>query len=249
MNNRGSDFIDREARKELSKFKDGDNALRVPLKARSQAKALMNKVFQGEITHDKVNFDVTTRKELKGHNLKREQGALEALLAPQVSPQSIEVFLRLVRLDPVELLRWTEHLRSFFCDSLLLPFLPPALSEFLKIYQRVESDLRRLKVFGAPWADPQLAKSPSIHDMLDKFQQIFKDVKPAAWTQISSLHTLSTLVKVFRDKIKDNHSLQCKMNVLRMVILLYVKFHSYFHLFSFASFNCKRQYCLFLIGL
>ncbi len=208
----GSDFIDREARHILSKHDDSQDPLTVPPEARSRARKLILDVFKGKVTHEKIKLSAT----LDDSGAKREQKALEDLLAPDVSAQSIEEFLNLVRVDSVQLLRWSKHLCDFYGDILQLQDLPLSLAEFLETYG--SRDLKALSVFSVErGVDLQIRSGPSIQNMLAKFQQIFKQVKQSAWPQISALPKLSSVVLVVREKIKDKDALQRKMSVLRMV--------------------------------
>jgi hypothetical protein len=212
IGNSGSDFIDHHARQLLRDHSDSEDPLKVPVLAREKAKQAILKALQGRAPLDEVRLPV-----LDSDGAKREHQALLALLDEEAfSPASLDLFLRLVQLDPSRLLGWAQRLFEFLSDHLQLTELPPGLAEFLDTYRSV--DIKNLNVFGADMkTDSELAVAPSIHDMLATFQGIFKDVKQTAWPQIGSLADLSSLVVTFREKIKNKAELERKMNVLRMM--------------------------------
>ena len=205
VDNVGSDFIDQEARKLL--YSDSDDPLKVPCRARENAKQLIEKALQGKVNHDQVKLS----KPLDDVALKREKRALSSLLDDRFH-QSIDQFLRLVQLEPVRILEMSKVLSDFFRNSLLLTDLPEILKEFQEMYGA--ANMKELKVFGS---DAQDDAGPSVQHMLSIFERVLKDVKPTAWQQINLLPKLSSLLLVFREKIKDKEMLQRKMNVLRMV--------------------------------
>ena len=220
----GSDFIDREARGILNsdsldslKLWEEDcqrNPLRVPALARQKAKQIILGALQGKKTHDEVRLPVLDSA------IKREQIALHALLLDaEVSPSSIQLFLRLVQVDPGRLLNWSEQLSEFLRNHLQLE-LPPVLEGFLETYgSKSVKNIKKIKMFVESDFLHQIESpvSPSAHHMLFTFQNMLKDVKQAAWSQISSLADLSSLIQIFRDKIVNKETLERKMNVLRMM--------------------------------
>jgi hypothetical protein len=221
----GSDFIDREARGILnsdsldsSKLWEKDcqrNPLKVPALAREKAKKIILGALQGKKAHDEVKLTTI----LDSAGFKREQEALLTLLdAEAYPPASIQLFLRLVHLDPEELLLWSEQLSDFLRNHLQLE-LPPVLEGFLGIYGSGSgTDIKRIKVFGSDIrADSKIPVAPSIHHMLTTFENILQDVKQAAWPQISALADLASLIRLFRDKSITRSELDKKMNVLRMM--------------------------------
>ncbi len=222
----GSDFIDREARGILNsdsldslKLWEKDcqsNPLKVPGLARQKAKQIILGALQGKKAHNEVKLTTV----LDSAGFKREQEALLTLLdAEAYSSASIQLFLRLVQLDPEKLLLWSEQLSDFLRNHLQLAELPPVLEGFLEIYgSGSRTDIKRIKVFGSDIrADSKIPVPPSIHRMLTTFEEILKDVKQAAWPQISALADLAPLIQLFRDQINTRSELDKKMNVLRMM--------------------------------
>jgi len=219
IGNSGSDFIDHHARQLLRDHSDTEDPLKVPVLAQEKAKQAILKALQGRASLDEVRLQV-----LDSDGAKREHQALIALLDKEAfSRATLDLFLRLVQLDPSRLLGWAQKLFEFLSDHLQLTELPPGLAEYLDTYR--SADIKKLKVFGSDMrtdsadmrTDSERAVAPSIHHMLATFQGIFKDVKPAAWPQIGSLADLSSLVVTFREKIQNKAALERKMNVLRMM--------------------------------
>jgi hypothetical protein len=216
----GSDFIDREARQILSTFPDKQDPLMVPVHARKRAKILIKKALQGLIAYEQVKLPTAL-------DFKREQQALYALVDGEMNDQiqdsealvrAIDRFLNLVQVDPALLLQWTQQLVDFFREHLQLSDLPPALKDILETYGRLP-DVKNITVFGACGVDAPHDKGPSIQHMRAAFQSLLMDVKNTAWPQISLLADLSSLIRIFREKVTDKEALQRKMNVLRMVLL------------------------------
>ncbi len=196
----GSDFIDRIARNIL---KSNPDPFTVPRSARKKAHDLIKDAMARNVTHDKVpllNLDESA--------LKRERRALAALFGETESHKvDVDRFLHLIQVDPAQLRSWALELAGFLQDNVMLPDLPTDLTNFLDAYKGV-------KIFYT------YGDSPSIEDMLDRFEKgLFKDVRQKDWKQIGMLTGSCSvaLLQTFRQKMKDRDLLDRKMNILRMM--------------------------------
>ena len=219
----GSDLIDDQARNILESYGEAQDPLRVPAIARKNAKTLLERVFAGEVEHDKVRLD-KERFARSPTDVKREQKALVALLQAD-EPDDVKRFLELVLAEPRRLLGWAERVSDFLTDTLKVRDLPQALQEFKEIYSGPDK-LAGLKFFSKGLAQDnknisaQQDDGPSVQHMLCTFEKIFSSVPQGSWSQIDLLPELSPLVLLFREKFKDVKTLQRKMDALRWVSLL-----------------------------